>query len=111
MLMVSLTHVWCQYEIVLVFLINVVDTETFTSRVCKSCDNIRTNHLRVLLPIIMIVQLLDRKWLLRCILYPVIIVDSLIYGDSVGVCLHTVGKGLGLLLLTLDHALRQSYSR
>ena len=49
MLMIGLANVWCQNEIVLVFLVYIVNAESFPGRVRESCYHVVLDYLRVFL--------------------------------------------------------------
>jgi len=74
MLMKRLAHVWSQNEIVLIFLIDIIHTESLPRRVCKSCDNIMTDHFCFLV----FVESLYLEWILSSVLNAIVVVDSLL---------------------------------
>ena len=49
MLMISLANVRCQNEVVLVFLVYIVNAESFPGRVSESCNHVVLDYLRVFL--------------------------------------------------------------
>lgn len=89
MLVKCLTHIWGQYEVILVLFVCIVDAKTLTSWICKPCDHIAIKNLCifVILRLFKFDQF-ERVWLR--ILNSVIIIDSLIRWDTSHH--HIVGK-------------------
>jgi len=74
MLVESLTHVWCQDEVVLVLLVRIVNAEPLTSRIRESSDDVRLYYFG---PFVRLVFFYPegRPW---GVLNPVVVVDPLV---------------------------------
>ena len=73
MLMVCLAYVWCKYEIILVFLIHIVNAEALPGRISKSCYHIVFYDFQSFLLV-----LPHLEWVFFVVLNPIVIIDALI---------------------------------
>ena len=73
-LMECLAHIWCQNEVILVLLINIIYTETLSCGVCKSSYNVAVNYFLFLV----FVKSLYFEWVLWCVFDPVVVIYSLL---------------------------------
>jgi len=74
MLVESLAHVRSQYEVILVFLIHIVNAEAFPSRICESCDYV----VLYVLDSFAVLVLLEAEWGRWCIFDAVVIIYPLV---------------------------------
>jgi hypothetical protein len=74
-LMKCLTYIWSQYEIILILFICIMNTESFTSWICKSCNDIIFYDFKTFLSFL----LLKPKWMSCRILNSIMIIYPLIW--------------------------------
>ena len=73
-LMECLAHIWCQNEVILVFLIDIIYTESLSCGVCKSSYNVAVYYFLFLV----FVKSLYFEWVLRCVFDPVVVIYPLL---------------------------------